>query len=168
VKAGLRTLGLTLAFAIIAGLGLLAYIRLAPSDPSVWHVDPEVLVPGSALSANLAGGRPTTTNGPVRLRRVSFATVTFKDSDAVTIMQKLDGIAQGSERTTLVAGTPDQRHMTWVTRSKLLGFPDYTTAKAIQVDQDVQLVMVARQRFGGQDFGVNALRMENWLAMLRQ
>ena len=159
-------MSLITAFGIIAAFGMLAYIRLAPSDPAVWHIEPAVLIPDAALSAREPDIAPAATNGPVNLPGGSFAIVVFEDAEAGTVMRNLDVVAQRSTRTTLLAGTPEQGHMTWVTRSRLLGFPDYTTAKAMQVDQNVHLLIVARQRFGREDLGVNSRRLSDWLAKL--
>ena len=56
----------------------------------------------------------------------------------------------------------DQGRITWITRSLLWGFPDYTTAE-VRADG---LYLFARLRFGGGDNGVNAARLRNWLARL--
>ena len=52
--------------------------------------------------------------------------------------------------------------MTYITRSLLWGFPDYTTAQT--TPQGTRLY--ARQRFGSNDWGVNAARLRDWLAKL--
>ncbi len=121
---------------IIAGL---AYIRFAPSEPSVWHVDPKV-----TADQDLANG--------VR-RRIPGEDAEFAE---------LDRIILSTPRTELVAGSVDEDRITYVTRSKWMGFPDYTTIQ--QVDDRIELY--ARARFGQSDLGVNRARVDTWLGQL--
>ena len=121
---------------IIAGL---AYIRFAPSDPEVWHVDPQV-----TADQDLAAG--------VR-RRIPAGD---------DVLSELDRIILSTPRTELVAGSVDEGRITYVTRSQWMGFPDYTTVQ--QVEDQIELY--ARARFGQSDLGVNKARVEGWLAEL--
>jgi uncharacterized protein (DUF1499 family) len=52
--------------------------------------------------------------------------------------------------------------ITYITRTKIIGFPDYTT---VQQDGDV-LRIHGRLRFGRKDFGVNKARVDGWLAQM--
>jgi hypothetical protein len=122
---------------VVAGL---AWIRLAPSDPAVWHVDPRV-----TADQDLSGG--------VR-RRIDGGADQF---DA------LHAIILATPRTELLAGSPDAGRATYVTRSRWMGFPDYTTVQANGAD----LELWARLRFGQSDLGVNKARVEGWLAELQ-
>lgn len=124
---------------VLIALGGLAWIRLAPSDPAVWHVDPQV-----TADQDLASG--------VR-RRVS--------GDAETLV-RLNGIILASPRTELLAGGVDEGFVTYVTRSQWMGFPDYTTVRLN--DDDIEIW--ARLRFGRDDMGVNRARVDGWLAEL--
>ncbi|ETX30681.1 DUF1499 domain-containing protein [Roseivivax isoporae] len=124
---------------VLAAIGALAWIRLAPSDPAVWHVDPQV-----TADQDLSTG--------VR-RRIEGDDATFA---------QLNGIILATPRTDLVAGSPDEDRVTYVTRSKWFGFPDYTT---IQHEDDV-IELWARLRFGQSDMGVNRARVEGWLSRL--
>ena len=54
--------------------------------------------------------------------------------------------------------------MTWITRSRLFGFPDYTTA---EVRSD-GLYVWSRLRFGKGDMGVNAARLNGWALALEK
>ena len=58
----------------------------------------------------------------------------------------------------------DEGRITWVTRSALWGFPDYTTAEVTPTDGGRSSTIFARPRFGSSDMGVNAARLEDWLA----
>lgn len=125
---------------VILIVGAVAWIRLAPSNPEVWHVDPRV-----TADQDLASG--------VR-RRIPGGRDTFED---------LNGIILATPRTERLAGTPQDDRITYVTRSKWMGFPDYTT---IQLDPDGTIELWARLRFGQSDMGVNRARVEGWLGQL--
>jgi len=82
--------------------------------------------------------------------------------DPAAALARLDAIAMASPRTRRLAGSPAEGRITWISRSRLWGFPDYTTAEATPG----RLVIHARQRFGSDDWGVNAARLQDWLAQL--
>ena len=77
-------------------------------------------------------------------------------------MATLVARVQATPRTTRLAGQVEDGKMTFVTRSLIWGFPDITT---IWQDED-KIKIHARQRFGLYDFGVNAKRVDAWLASL--
>ena len=131
-----------MALWLIVGLVVLvgAYIRLAPSYPALWHVAPV----GDA-DRDLKGG-------------VIRVVETGPDG-----LANLDSIARATHRTSVLAGSVDEGMITYITRTKVIGFPDYTTA---QQDGDI-LRVHARLRFGRSDFGVNRDRVDEWLAALQ-
>ncbi|MEP3918980.1 DUF1499 domain-containing protein [Ascidiaceihabitans sp.] len=121
---------------VVAGL---AYIRLAPSDPARWHI---------AIEADndkrfAAGAIRVTQAGP----------------DALALVDKA---AQALPRTSRLAGSVEDGHITYITRSKLMGFPDYTTVQ----QTNGTLKLHARLRFGRSDLGVNDARLGQLLAAL--
>ena len=134
-------LKLVLVLIVLGGLGILGYIRFAPSDPAEWHVDPQV-----TADQDLAAG--------VR-RRI--------EGDAETLAA-LDRIILATPRTELLAGSVEEGRITYVTRSQWMGYPDYTT---LQLEDGV-IELWARARFGSSDFGVNKARVEDWLARLEE
>lgn len=125
---------------IIALLAIVVgYIRLAPSDPADWHQMPDF-----TEDADLAGGvMRIVDTGPDGLAR-------FAD------------IALATPRTTHLAGSVEEGMMTFVSRSRVWGFPDYTTAQ----QAGDQLKIYGRLRFGRSDFGVNKARVDGWIADL--
>lgn len=123
---------------VVLGLGM-AYLRLAPSDPGRWHVARDI-----TEDRNLEGGV---------LRRVE----TGKDG-----LARLDKVARNWPHTRVLAGSVEEGMITYVTRSAVLGFPDYTTVR--QVGEWLEIN--ARLRFGRSDFGVNRTRTEAWLEQL--
>ncbi|MCE8518175.1 DUF1499 domain-containing protein [Ruegeria pomeroyi] len=118
----------------------LAWIRLAPSDPARWHRVPQV-----TADRDMRGGV---------LRRVE----TGADG-----LARFDTIARTAPRTRVLAGSVTEGMVTYVTRTRVFGFPDYTTAR----QQGDLLLIHARNRFGRSDLGVNRARVEQWLAALR-
>lgn len=142
-----------IAFGVIVALGLLAYIRLAPSDPAVWHISPVTAVQAGQVSC--LDSITTQVNGA---RAACLSPETPE-----TLLANLDEMALATPRTTRLSGTPQSGRITWVTRTALIGYPDYTTAEATQTPTGTRLDIHARQRFGGADFGVNTARMKAWL-----
>jgi uncharacterized protein (DUF1499 family) len=118
----------------------IGYIRLAPSDPAVWNQP----VSAEADRDFSAGAIRIILTGPDGLAR-------------------LDDIARATPRTEVLAGSVAEGRITYVTRTRVIGFPDYTTA---QQDGD-QLTLYARLRFGRSDLGVNRARVEQWIDALQ-
>lgn len=132
-------------FALLLLAALFCYIRLAPSDPARWHVDPATGQSGEGSHAQ----RQSSPLAPEQL------------------LARLDAIALATPRTMRLAGSPESGRITWITRSRFWGFPDYTTAAATPAASGgSDLVLFARLRFGRADFGVNARRATLWLSRL--
>lgn len=125
---------------IAVGVAMGAYIRVAPSDPTRWHQTPV----GETDRDDPSGVLRIVETGPDGLTR-------------------LDKIAKETPRTSVLAGSVAEGKVTYITRTRVFGFPDYTTA---QQDGDT-LRIFARLRFGRKDFGVNRERVTNWLALLQ-
>jgi len=152
MKRGIRTMGLAIAFGIIAILALMAYVRLAPVDAAGLNASPSLYAwdhdgPWDVVSPMEGGAslRLSTTKGA-----------------PLDLLTKLDAIAMATPRTLRIAGSVHEGRITWETRSLLWGFPDYTTAE-VRPDG---LYIHARLRFGRSDLGVNATRLTDWAARL--
>ena len=128
---------LVLRIVIAAAVLLALYVRFAPSDTGRFHVSGAV-----QSDADLEGG----------VKRIL---------PGVTLAE-LDQIAQQTPRTKVLAGSVDDGMITYVTRSRLIGFPDYTTVEA----KDGMVTVFARLRFGRSDLGVNRRRVEGWIKAL--
>lgn len=129
-----------------------AYVRLAPSDPAQWDAIPSLYVwehggpwdevvsmeGGASLRLSAAFGAPE------------------------VLLARLEAIATATPRTTRLVGSADSGRITWITRSAVWGFPDYTTAEA----REDGLYIYARLRFGRGDLGVNATRLNDWKSAL--
>lgn len=145
---------LLIALALL-GVGLLGYIRLAPSDPARWHEDPRLVA------------RPTTPN---------FHLIRMVGGDAMPrvfqmapdeLSRRIDQIAR-ADGAELLAGSVDTQHMTYVTRTRLMGYPDYTSVIIEPAGEGAMLLAFARARFGHSDMGVNRARLDRWLAALER
>ena len=134
---------------LVIGFG--AYVRLAPSDPARWHVSP---TPAAQPDCTVQQGE-----GDAR----ATCLLPAAPSEALA---RLDAIAMATPRTTRLAGSPEEGRITWITRSALWGFPDYTTAEATPDATGTRLTLHARLRFGRSDMGVNAARLRDWLPKL--
>ena len=88
----------------VATVTFAAFVRMAPSDPDRWHVDP------------IAAAEKMRTGILVQMP------VDLADLDAVVL---------SSPRVRVLAGSVQGGHITYVARSKLWGFPDYISAKQV-------------------------------------
>lgn len=126
---------------VVTVAGFAGWVRMAPSDPARWHVP---------ITADEDRDMP---GGVIRVLKGRAGDI-----------GQLDDIIRATPRTSVLAGTVGDGRVTYVTRSKLWGFPDYTTIEA----KDDDLLIHARLRFGQSDMGVNRARVQDWLSRLRQ
>lgn len=146
-------MAVTVLWTVLAALvAFAAYVRLAPSDPARWDVSPSV----SGWDQGGAWDEVVAMEGGASLR-LSTA-VGAPD----VLLARLDAIALATPRTQRLAGSVEAGRITWITRSALWGFPDYTTAEA----RPDGLYILSRLRFGRSDMGVNAARLKGWQASL--
>ena len=132
--------GLSLLAVVVVGFGL--YVRFAPSYPARWH-----RMPQDVTSRDLP-------DGAMRVIPASGAAP----------LKRLDAIIRSTPRTRVLAGSTETGMITYITRSALWHFPDYTTVRR---DGD-QIEIYGRLRFGQSDLGVNAARIDRWLAQYKQ
>lgn len=133
----MKWFGLGLALLLVA-VGAMAWIRLAADDVARWHQ-----LPAEVHDRDMDGGVMRVVTGD---------------------LADLDRIIRAEPRTQVLAGSVDEGLITYVTRSKVFGFPDYTTV----AQRGGDLAVHARLRYGRSDMGVNKARVERWLAALRQ
>lgn len=148
-----------LAAVVGAGIAVAAlFVRLAASDVDRWHVDP-VKVSASGL-ANGYRVAPSAAG--------AYAAVPVFPVPADALATALDAVAAAAPRTDRLAGSLDDRWVTYVQRSKWIGFPDYISVRILDMGGGTSsLAMFSRSRFGRSDLGVNRKRVENWLAELQ-
>jgi uncharacterized protein (DUF1499 family) len=124
---------------------------MAPTDPAIWHVDPLTVTGTSLRNSYLmrAGG-----DAPV-------LHLTLPPDAAAT---RLDAVALATPRTTRVAGQGG--YVTYMTRSRIWGFPDFTSVRISAAPGGSDIAIFARSRFGAADGGVNKARVAAWIAQL--
>jgi uncharacterized protein (DUF1499 family) len=140
----MKTVTMILGMLLLAAVGVAAFVRLAPSDPARWNTDP---------AAGAAGAN-------------SHVAKVFVPLPPAEALAAFDAAAMSEPRTRRLAGTAAEGRITYVSRSALWGFPDYTTVAAIPYGDGTSLVIHARARFGHSDLGVNAARTARWVAAL--
>ena len=118
----------------------IAFVRLAPHDEARWN------------TPIVATGNVDKAGGAIRVLKATQDTFV-----------RLDAAMKALPRTEVLAGSVNAGRVTYVTRSAVVGFPDYTTLE----HSDGLLKMHARLRFGLSDLGVNRKRLE-WLLVLAQ
>ncbi|MEP1765084.1 MAG: DUF1499 domain-containing protein [Sulfitobacter sp.] len=125
---------------LIALVGGLLFIRFAPNDAARWHkpVGDADSIDGEGWSARV-----------------------LPASEGLLSDLNLGMLAV--PRTQLIAGSVTDGRLTYVTRSKVIGFPDFTT---IEQDGD-QIKLYGRLRFGRSDLGVNGKRLDGLLERVK-
>ncbi|KPU84622.1 hypothetical protein JI58_02665 [Marinosulfonomonas sp. PRT-SC04] len=135
---------------LIVASGLI-YIRIAPHNIVAVHVVPDS---GSVLDQPMV--KPGSALFSKRFQAPSAA-----------ILDRLNEVALASKRTRILAGSVEEGMITYVTRSLVFGFPDYTTVHVVANDQGSRVTIYGRLRFGESDFGVNRTRISAWLKALQ-
>lgn len=126
---------LYIGFAIIV-IGFAAYVRLAPSDPARWHKPLKF-----TTDRTFPGGVQKVVPGDL----AAFAAIALANGD-----------------TQVLSGDVQSGRITFITRSAIMGFPDYTTVQS----DGANLRIFGRLRFGRSDMGVNGRRVAGWVAAL--
>nr|WP_232204294.1 DUF1499 domain-containing protein [Roseobacter sp. CCS2] len=129
---------------VVLILGLMAYVRFAPTDAARWHQPLMLTAPGDYPEEG----------GFLVERKIA--------APAPEVLAAVESRALATPRTQVIAGSVDEGMITFMTRSRVMGFPDYTT---VAVYNDT-LVIYGRLRFGRSDMGVNKARIESWLETL--
>ncbi len=131
--------GLVLLAAI--GAGLMFWVRTMPVPAERYHAAGEMPTDGEHVG------------------RGGYAVVRVVSAPQETLAALSDRIAQ-TPRTTRLAGSAAEGHVSYVTRSDFWGFPDVTNA---WIDGD-RVAVRGHLVVGGGDMGVNRARIERWLA----
>lgn len=146
------------AMMIIALVALLvaaffSYIRLTVLPMEQAHIDPRLAQPGSKPNFVLLTGGDA-------------ARVSFESREA--LRDALRKVLKALPRTVILHVDETGFFMTSLTRSGVLGFPDYTSFVIEEGGDDdgIRLHIYARSRFGYSDFGVNQARVKRVLSQL--
>lgn len=130
------------------------YVRLAPFNEQEHR----------AILSAFGPGETTLMNGH---------SVTRELDDPQAALVALDQIIMATPRTVRFSGTVEGRVVTYVTRSRVFGFPDVTVVYAgpddtVEGGHGDLLRIDGRARFGVSDMGVNKARIQGWLVQLDQ
>ena len=108
---------------LIAVVLLGLWVRLAPASLEKWHVDPRAVDPPGNSGY---------------LTQMSYGDA------AQTVLQRLNAIALATPRTRLLAGDVSAGRITYVTRTLVWGFPDYTTVSVDGLREVSRLTLYGR------------------------
>jgi uncharacterized protein (DUF1499 family) len=140
---------------VLVVVGFLAYVRMAPSNPEVWHADP--FKASKFRKRNVFIQRPN---------EGKYPSPEF-DMDAVSLAKAFDDIVLATPGVELLAGAPDDLFVTYIARTKTIKYPDYISIKYIDLgDGRSTFAVFSRSRFGSSDLGVNRQRFQHWLTQL--
>ena len=130
------------------------WVRIAPSNPAYWHVDPEL------IEKKLRQKRYFIRDGQ-DLNSLIF------DLDALDLAEKVDRIALSQPKVTVLEGSAKSGNVTYVQRTKLMAYPDYISIKiSPEIAGKSRLTIYSRSRFGYFDYGVNKARVKAWTAAI--
>lgn len=140
--------GWILGILIVVAAGL-AWIRLAPHNRDAVHVEPAEVEEGARAGIRLLGREAP-----------RFP------ADPETVLATFAEIALNEPRVHLLDGSLDEGMLTFVARSRAVGFADYITVMAVDEGSETKLSVASRPRLPGYDWGVNRDRMDRWLSEL--
>ncbi|MEQ9038395.1 MAG: DUF1499 domain-containing protein [Silicimonas sp.] len=145
----MKTLLISLLLIVAAGM---LWIRLAPIDRDLWHVE------------------PAETDDPKRsgVRFIGREAPRYP-ADPENVLTTFYEIAMNEPRTRLLEGDIDEGMLTFVSRSRFFGFADFITVMAVSEGDVTKLSIASRARVGTRayDWGVNAQRLDRWLQDMR-
>ncbi|WP_069299477.1 DUF1499 domain-containing protein [Neptunicoccus sediminis] len=146
-----------LGWFLIAGIvAALIWFRFAPSDPATWHKDP-------------ASVEKTAKPNQFLMRDGSDAPAEVFDMPPAELASAFHKVAMAQPRVSVLAEADNDYWITYVQRSKLMGYPDYISVRIGPVANGKSALLVySRSRFGRSDLGVNKARVKNWTNALRQ
>ena len=143
----LKLLGVILVLMVAS---YVLWMRFAPQVPARWHQKSEMQGLGVQSGKNS------------HVYREAVA------DDGAARLAAFDAVIRATPRTEVLAGTLADHQITYVTRSKLIGYPDYTTLGLYDGPEGTFIEVFSRARFGSSDLGVNRARIDRWLEVLRQ
>ncbi len=154
-----RWLRVSLGLLILAVAGGMMAIWTVGHDPARWHVDP--------LTAERTGKPNDYLVAPAGRAAASVDRVFAPVGESPeALMARFHAVAMEAPRVEVVAGAPEEGWVSYVQRSAVFGFPDYVSVKAVPVEGGAALAIWSRARYGHSDLGVNAARVERWLAAM--
>jgi hypothetical protein len=145
---------------VMAAVVAYAVINGAGHYPARWHNDPATIQLRGTPNDYLAAPSGTTA-APADTETPLYA------ESPRDLLARFHLFARAQPRTGIVAGDLDSLMITYLQRSRFIGFPDYLTVKVVEMKGGAGLTVYSRSRYGRGDFGVNRARVEAWLAALK-
>ncbi len=142
---------LIIAFILIAAA---AVVRVKPLDPADLHLDPET-------------AQKPSVRGHILVREGEEIEPPVFNASREMLAEKLESIILAAPRTSKLSGELSETYATYVTRSKLWGFPDIASVKIVEENGKSRVLVLSRLRYGEADFGVNKARVIDWLSQLQ-
>lgn len=139
----MKTFLYLVVFAVVAML----VIRFLPVDSEPFHEDP---------------GDPDPQRSETRL--IGLDAPRYPASASEVLETFIDIAREDGAR--VVEGGIEEGMVTLVARSRVFGFRDFITAKAVDEPAGAKLALLARPRVNGYDWGVNAARLDRWLQQM--
>jgi hypothetical protein len=145
----MRILFLIIVVLGLAGAGALAiYMRQYPVPAERWHVDPAEVSPREgSRSYHLSRG----------------ADAARLPGTPLEVALRFDRVAK-SERAVMLAGDPAAGHVSYVSRSRVFGFPDVVSIRLHAEGDMTRVEIFSRSVIGEYDWGMNAARVARWVA----
>ncbi|MEM7060762.1 MAG: DUF1499 domain-containing protein [Pseudomonadota bacterium] len=154
-----RIVKIILIVAVIGLAGTAVGMRNTTDDAAKWHVDPAIAERTGRPNDYLVAPAGAAASTPDREPSVHLL-------PPEELLFLFDAVARPSRNVDVIAGGVKDRHITYVQRTTVLGFPDYISVKAIEVDGGSALIIWSRSRYGYSDLGVNKKRIDAWLAQI--
>ena len=130
------------------------WVRIAPSIPVLWHVDPELVEKKPRQKRYFMFHRQ-------EVDSLIFAL------DPLDLAERVDKFALSQPKVTVLEGSAKSGNVTYVQRTKLMAYPDYISIKiSPEIGGKSRLTIYSRSRFGYFDYGVNKARVKAWTAAI--
>ncbi len=137
-------------------IGLILWVRVAPSDANQWHVDPETVEKGARPNQFL-------------MRDGQDANSLVFDMPPAELAANFNDVALSKPNVVVLDGDAKDLFVTYMQRTKLMAYPDYISVKVTPEEGGKsRLFVYSRSRFGRSDLGVNKARIQDWTAALGQ
>ena len=154
-----RIAKIILIIAVIGLAGTAIGMRSISDNAETWHVDPTSAERTGRPNDYLVAPSGLTSAAPDRTAKVHAL-------PPEELLFLFDAVVRPSS--TVLGGSVKDRHITYVRRTTVLGFPDYVSVKAVEVDGGSALIIWSRARYGYSDLGVNQKRVDGWLSQIEK
>lgn len=134
---------------VVALVVMVLWIRFAPISAEKWHVNPtEVIEPQSP----------------------NYYLKTYSiDATISQVLEKFTAPKLPTETIKMLSGSIEGSFATYVARTPLMGYPDMISVSVVSLGENqTQINVFSRSRFGYADLGRNKQRVEGWIDTLRQ